>query len=113
MLPPTGFIRLNGQYILIRIKYASPNEDEPVPNYEYQRIILPVICDIGNAIGALPIPKDRFTVTVPHGNQGETMMLGCTVRHRYFSYPSQVDNSDIVDGIMPDLVAHIVVDGDC
>lgn len=112
VLPPPGFILLNGQYILIRIIYASPNENEPVPNWEYQRIILPVVCDIGNTIGALPIPLDGFSVTVPYGNEGQTMSLGCTVRRRYFTYPKEVDESDIVDGIRPDIVAHIVVDGD-
>lgn len=111
VLPPPGFILLNGQYILIKITYVSPNEEEPVPNYEYQRIILPVVCDIGNAIGALPIPSDGFSVTVPYGDKGETMTLGCTVRRRYFSYPKEVDGSAMVDGIKPDLIASIVVDG--
>lgn len=40
------------------------------------------------------------------------MSLGCTVRWRYFTYPNEVDESVLVHGIRPDIVAHIVVDGD-
>lgn len=112
-LPPPGFIVVNGQYILVRVNYCSPNEKDPVPNYEYQRIILPVLCDIGNAIGALPIPTDAFSVTVPEfGDTGDTMSLRCEVRLRFFNYPKSYNETDIVNGIVPDIVATFVVDGD-
>jgi len=112
VVPPPGFILLNGRYILVRVTYCSPNEQEPVPNYEYQRIIEPVLCDIGNAIGALPIPTDAFSVTVPEfGDTGKTMDLRCEVRLRYFDYPNELASSLIVDGIEPDLVVYFIVDG--
>ena len=110
--PPPGFILLNGQYLLVKANYTSADENEPVPNYEYQRLIEPVLCAIGNAIGALPIPTYAFSVTVPYGNAGETRSLRCTVRLRYFRYPRETDESDTVSGIVPDMVIIFVVDGD-
>jgi len=109
---PPGFILLNGKYILVRVVYSSPNENEPVPNYEYQRIIEPELCEIGNAIGALPMATDAFSVTVPYGDADQTMSLRCVVRLRFFRRPQAYNDTDVVNGIVPDIVASFVVDGD-
>lgn len=109
---PPGFILLNGKYILVKATYGSPNENEPVPNYEYQRIIEPELCAIGNAIGALPMATDAFSVTVPYGNNGETMSLRCEVRLRFFRHPQEYNATASVNGIVPDIVAFFVIDGD-
>ncbi|WP_139926304.1 hypothetical protein [Hymenobacter sp. DG01] len=105
--PPHGFIVKNGKYILVRANYVPSDAEAPVPNWEYQRLMAEVICDIGNAIGELPQRKDAFTVNVPYNEAGDLMMLACRVQRRFFR-PAQYKD-DTVNGRVPDLVAVFVI----